>query len=380
MKKERKIENSLGMFDLYKGIAMLLMVYFHIKSLFPSFTFGGATSVNDVIKNMPYVFSLPIIGRVLFSIFIMFPISMMPALLIVAGYGFRKRSISKAFKLNAKELLKPYLITAIVTTLINIVMHYAFFRYLPGALKESGFVFGGLILGLSQTTEIGSITLYANGPLWFILAMFWALTFFNIIINKVSEKRIPYFVFGLSVVGWLLSYIKGVPFCLSQGLVGTINVYIGYYLKKSKFFLRKHSIKEKITIFVAVVIPNFLLAMFGFVTEMADNIYSLGPINYIENGLFGVLLLYAFLHLNYLRGKISGVLRKIGRYSLYVMSIHTVEMIAVPWYVLAGHFQDQQLLGLIIIYIIKLLIIFASCFLIIKITDFIKKRRNTNEG
>ena len=374
MRKKIKIENSLGMFDLYKGIAMLLMVFFHIKSLFPSFNVGAMTSIEDVIDKMPYVFRLPIFGRILFSIYVMFPVSMMPSLLIVAGYGYRKRSISKALKLNAKELLKPYIITALATTLANVVMHYAFFRYLPGALKESGCVFGGFILGLSQTTQIGNVMLYANGPMWYILAMFWALTVYNIIINKLSGKKIPYFVCGVSIVGWLLSYIKNIPFCLSQGLIGVIYVGIGHYLKKSKFFLREHAIKEKIIILFTIIVPNFLLGMFGCITEMADNIYSLGPINYVENGLFGVLVLYLFLRLNGLRGKITSAIRKIGRYSLFVMSVHTAEMIAIPWYVVAEHFQARQLFGLVMIYIIKLLIIFTACLLIIKTTDYIKRR------
>ncbi len=376
MGKKYKIENTLGMFDLLKGIAMILIVFAHNRSVFPSLVFNRLTTVDtvDSVQIMSFGYDIPFWGRLAFCVLASFIVAMMPVLLIISGYGFRKRIPSKFFKMNSRDLLKPYGITMIATVILNICIHYAFFRYLPGALKESIKVFGGMLLGFSQTTSIGKITLFANGPIWYVLALFWALCIFNVILNNTNEKQLPCIVMIVSAIGWLLSFIKYTPFCLSQGMIGVIYIYIGYILKKIKFFIREHSLKEKLVLLFAVIIPNIVLCYFGMVTEMADNVYSLGPITYMENGLYGIFVIYIFLRMNFLKGKISSVIRTIGRYSLYVMCIHTIEMVAVPWYVVAEHFEANPITGFIVIYIFRLILIFSICFLFIKITGFIKER------
>ncbi len=385
MRERTKIENTIGMFDLLKGIAMLCIVFVHNRSVFPELVIAKIADVSgDIMKYMSFAYGLPIIGRLLFSAISAVLIALMPALLIVAGYGFRKRNIGKSFKAHSKELLLPYLYTTVVTVLFHMCLHYAFFRYLPGAVKESCKVFGGMILGLTQTTSFGELTLFANGPIWFFLAMFWALVIFNTVINVADEKHVPYILMILSLIGWGLSYYKYTPFCLSQGLIGTVYIYIGCFLKKNKSFLRDYTKKEKILIATVIIIPNIILTFFGMVTEMADNVYSLGPVTYIENGLLGIVVLYYFLRLNCLKGKVSGAIRQIGRYSLYIMCIHTVEMIAIPWYFFTDYFVDYPILGFFILYFIRLIIIFIACFMLVKIKTIIntikEQRRKTQEA
>ena len=377
MKTKFKVTNTLGMFDLLKGIAMLLIVLAHNRSLFPDLLLNRVTAqeTSGYFKYLSFVKDLSIIASIIFAILAVFFVSLMPALLIISGYGFRKRNIGKFWSHSAKELIKPYVITAIVTTILHMVLHYTFFHYLRGAIKASAEVFGGQILGLSQTTTFAGITLYANGPIWYLLTLFWAISFFNVIVNKFDEKSMPYAVFSISVIGWLLSYLKFVPFCISQGMVGVIYIYIGYILKKTKFFQKTHTTKWKVLYFCFVVIPNIVLLAFGYLTEMADNVYSLGPITYIENGLLAIGFLACFLRFNAYRGKITNTIRMIGRYSLYVMCVHSVEMIAIPWYKIAEQFENSKLVGFIIIYIIRLIIIFVGCFATIKILERIKKNK-----
>jgi len=378
MKERKKIENTIGMFDMLKGVAMVFMVFAHNASAFPNLIFdkAGAESAFRAIKFMSYVYDISILPRILFSLVILPAVAMMPALLVVGGYGFRKRPVSKSFKAHFKEMIKPYIITVLATTFCNIFFHYAFFRYLPGALKESLKVFAGLALGVSQTVEIFGHTIYANGPVWFILAMFWSLLIFNIIMNYAKEKYIPYIVFALSVVGWLISYLKFSPWCLSQGLIGVLYAYMGYRLKKNKFFSRDFTVKDKILAITLVFIPNLVFISFGLITEMADNIYSLGPVSYIENGLMGIFLLYLFLRMNSLNGPISDGFRKVGRYSLYFMCVHTVEMIAVPWYKVAEIFGEKQMLGFCVLFVARVALILFIVYLITKVNDHIKKLKD----
>ena len=375
MKEKKKIQNTIGMFDLLKGVVMVCMVFAHNAPTFPNMFSNNADpdSAINAIKILSFVFEIPNFPGFLLKLVELFAAAMMPALLIVGGYGFRKKPGSKNFKANFKDLITPYIYTMIAATICNISFHYAFFRYLPGAVKESLKVFLGLALGASKTFSIGEYTIYANGPAWFLLTMFWSLIIFNIVMNYAKEKMVPCIVFVISVAGWLLGSLEFIPWCLPQGLVGVLYAYMGYKLKKNKFFSREFSVKDKVLAITLVFIPNLVFEVLGLITRMADNIYSLGPISYIENGLLGIIILYIFLVMNSLSGPISNSFRKIGRYSLYFMCVHTVEMIAIPWYRVAEIFGEKQLLGYFTVSIARIVIILFIVYLITVMNSVTKK-------
>lgn len=351
---------------------MLLIVFGHNRSIFPTMKLDIITRYTNegAFRYIPYVYEASIFGRLCFAVIGAVVVSLMPALLILSGYTVRKRSVSKCFSLEYKELLKPYLWATIATVVFNFIFHFCFFRYIPGALQESAKVLGGMVLGFSQNVQLGKITLFANGPIWFVLALFWALVIFNILLNMMDEEKIKYYALGLSFIGWLLSYVKYTPFCLSQGLIGVLYVYMGYYTRKSGILTSEHSDKLIVKYTLFVIIPNIILTFFGMLTEMADNVYSLGPVTYIENGLLGIGVLYVFLRINKTNnGKITNALRYLGRYSFYFMCIHTVEMIAFPWYLVAGKFVKYQLLGFVSVYIVRIILIFLMLKVLIRIIE-----------
>lgn len=358
-KLNRPVTMSIGMFDLFKGIAMLLIVFIHNRSLFPSL------ETNKISFLMPvYIFIAS------------FVVAIMPALFVLYGYSIRKRKIRKSFLQLLKELVKPYCVTAILSVLLNCIVHFSIYRYLPGAVDESIKLLAGMVLGSSKTVQIGSFTIFANGPIWFFLALFWASIIFITLLNYVDEKYISYFAFSISLLGWALSYLPVVPFCLSQGMNAVIYIYLGYYLRQRKVLTTSLSIKRIGTYAGIVVIPNFIFVALGYITNMADNIYPLGPVTYIENGLLSVGLIYFFMRTDDLcKGKISNALRLIGRYSLYFLCIHSIEMVVVPWYALAEKYMDKPILGFVLIYCLRLGLIFCGCFIVVKYKKFVAKKR-----
>ena len=82
---KRRAANSLGMFDLLKGVGMLTIVFAHTGELYPM---GDASHINPLT-------------------FFMFAYreSLMAAFYIASGYGFRKRSIGKCIDQQFKTLL-----------------------------------------------------------------------------------------------------------------------------------------------------------------------------------------------------------------------------------------------------------------------------------
>lgn len=372
---DKHTTHTLGMYDLLKGFIMLIVVLMHSRSLFPGLLIDKILAFDNVgyTKYTPAVYGVSIIFRIVYSLILTVAMALIPALMVIAGYGFRKRTIAKSFLAQFKKLLRPYVITTVAATAIHCLIHYATFRNWPGALGESAKVLFGMILGFTQTITIGNFTFFANGAIWYILSVFWSLTIFSIIVNKASEKNIKYFVLVLSVIGWALSYVKYTPWAISQGLVGLVYVYIGYKLKQRKFFIRGHETKGKRLFIFAIFIPNLIMSFFGMVMLMADNVYSLGPISYIWTGLMAVGVISVALRMNVLRGRLWNGLRRIGRYSLYFLCVHTVEMIAVPWYEVAKYFEKNQLLGFWIIYVLRLTIILCGCYIVVVIKRFITR-------
>ena len=215
-KNKVKIENTLGMFDLLKGVVMFIMVLFHNRSVFPELVMDRAVATTEkaTVKFLGYGYELAVFARIVFSVVVSFGISLMPALMVLGGYGFRKRKISKALSGLTVEILIPYIFTMVVTTVAHFFLHYAFFNYFRGAVEESFKVLGGMMLGLSQTSSFGSVVLFANGPIWYLLATFWSLFTFDIVLNIANERHVVFYVGGISIAGWLLSYIKYVPLVL----------------------------------------------------------------------------------------------------------------------------------------------------------------------
>ena len=123
---KRRAANSLGMFDLLKGVGMLTIVFAHTGELYPM---GDASHINPLT-------------------FCMFAYreSLMAAFYIASGYGFRKRSIGKCIDQQFKTLLKPYIYTGIATTVFHFIIHYSLFGSLHNATYETYKVLGGFAL------------------------------------------------------------------------------------------------------------------------------------------------------------------------------------------------------------------------------------------
>lgn len=360
------ITTSIGMFDLLKGIILLLVVYHHNRNLFPTEMFDIATGYSD--KNILHTISLiyektkflgdignKVIGQAL-----------MPTLFIVSGFSIRKRTISKSVSLGMEELMKPYFCTAIVTVLLNIIIHFCTFRYIPGAIKESLKLFGGMLLGFDQTVQFWGVTFFANGPIWFLLGLFWLTVLFNILLNKVDEKKLIFYVLGVDIIGCLM-YDKGFTFFgLARGLIYIIFIYMGYYARKHKVLMSRHSWKVIIIYALLVTIPFIVQSFIGF------SLFYLG----IIYGFVGIGLIYVSLRINKaINGKISNALRYLGRYSLYFLCIHTVEMIAIPWYAVIEKFTNQLFVGFILTFIFRVTIIVLALMILNKFIENYKKQK-----
>ena len=345
--------NSIGMFDMLKGAGMLAIVLGHTAELYPLQLEGG-------------------LSLTAFVGFI-YRETLRAAFFISSGYGFRKRSISKCIHQQLKSLLKPFCYTAVFTTVLHFIIHYKTFHYLPGSMTESIKVAGGFLLGLPHTATYFGQEFFSCGPMWYLLALLMGWILLDVILNIFPERYIPWAVGGAALLGWGASLVWELPFCLIQGAVITPYLYLGYLAKRQHWLDQPLSRRMSCILWAAVLlIPAAALA-----TRRTDCVsmaeWSLGPISILLDGLAGLLFIRLFLRWSQRRNPLVRFFEAIGRRSLYIFCVHTVELIAIPWYLFAAKYADRPVLGISLQYILSLGSIWLICALLQRRRDLIIK-------
>ena len=338
--------SSLGMFDLLKGIGMLAIVFAHTAELYPLGT-------NDVI---PFAFAL-----------FAYREALMAAFFIASGYGFRKRSIHKCIEQQVKTLLKPYLYTAAATTVLHCLIHHAAFGSWPNAITQSGKVLGGFLLGLPHTASYFGQEFFSCGPMWYLVALMLAWILLDVLLDIFPERYITPAVIGVTLLGWGITLVWEAPFCIAQGMVSLPYLYIGYLAKKRRLFETPLSGRARAGLIAAAlgVVAGVLLTQSTDCVSLGE--WTMGPVSIFLDGAVGYGIIRLFLKLQRrVDGPISHAIEWVGRRSLFIFCIHTVELTAIPWYLMAAKYADHPVQGMLLQFVFSLVSIFAVTELLMR--------------
>lgn len=342
--------NSLGMFDFLKGIGMLTIVFAHSAELYPV---GATTTITPMTF---YLFA--------------YRESLMAAFYIASGYGFRKRSIGKCIDQQFKTLLKPYLYTGLATTFFHFLIHYLTFGSVEGAVRDPQ--------GLRR---------FCAGPAPYLpLRRADLLLLRADVVSALADDRvdpagrhpehlpepyIPWAVLGTMLLGWGICITWEVPFCIGQGMVTVPALYVGYLAKQHKLFDRPLSWKLKLGMIAsALAVAGLVLA-----TQSTDCVsmaeWTFGPVSILLDVMTGLgmlsLLLFFQRHVD---NFITHGVQAIGQRSLYIFCIHTVELTAIPWYLMAQKFAGREALGLVTHFAVSMGSILLICELLLRRRDW----------
>ena len=321
--------NSLGMFDLLKGVGMLTIVFAHTGELYP---IGDASHINPLT-------------------FFMFAYreSLMAAFYIASGYGFRKRSIGKCIDQQCKTLLKPYIYTGIATTVFHFIIHYTLFGSLHNATYETYKVLGGFALGLPHTATYFGQLFFSCGPMWYLVSLMIAWVLLDLILNIFPERYINWAVIGTMLLGWGICITWEAPFCIGQGMVTVPALYVGYLAKKHKIFEKPLSPKLRFGMIAAAV----AVAVLVLLTQSTDCVsmaeWTFGPVSILLDAVTGLGILSIVI---WFQRRVDNVVTRaiqgIGRRSLYIFCVHTVELTAIPWYLMPPKFAAHPVFGMVL--------------------------------
>lgn len=329
MKPKRLI--SLTMFDLLKGMAMLAVVMRH----------SIGWSVEETL-----------IWKILYSV-------LMPVFFVTSGYWLKKKDIKSGFKTSCEFLLKPFILVILVINIIGAV-HRGVLHNMQEWVDL--FLIPSLLVKSGVYTRIG--------PMWFVFALFLSWCLFYLIVNLRNEKlQIVLACISCIIGGILMKY--ELPFQISQGLVGFFFLYSGYYLKKKKLL----DTKIHPGIYLLMVVCWGFSVLFGSM-DLSTYHMKYGVVSAIGSLCGSFLVIKIFLHLNLVENKVFDWIKWIGRYTMWILCIHSVEAAVVPWKILFKYVEQNTAAGCLAQFLLRSLLIGVTCWGMIKIQKYhIKKRR-----
>ncbi len=342
--------NSIGMFDMLKGVGMITIVLAHTAELYPMQISGGLS----LTAFFPFIYRE----------------ALMAAFFIASGYGFRKRSIGKCIQQQLRALLKPYCITAVCTSLLHLLCHYMAFHYFPSSVTETLKVAGGFLLGLPHTTTYAGQQFFSTGPMWYLLSLMIAWILLDLILNIFPEQYINWAVLGTMLLGWGICITWEAPFCIGQGMVTVPALYVGYLAKKYKIFEQPLSPRLRGGMIAAAlaVAALVLLTKSTDCVSMAE--WTLGPVSILLDAVTGLGILSIVIWFQRrVENVVTHAIQAIGRRSLFIFCVHTVELTAIPWYLMPQKFAAHPVLGMVLQFTLSLGSTLLICELLVRRRD-----------
>ena len=296
--------------------------------------------------------------------------SLMAAFYIASGYGFRKRSIGKCIDQQFKTLLKPYIYTGIATTVFHFIIHYSLFGSLHNATYETYKVLGGFALGLPHTATYFGQLFFSCGPMWYLLSLMIAWVLLDLILNIFPEQYINWAVLGTMLLGWGICITWEAPFCIGQGMVTVPALYVGYLAKKYKIFEQPLSPRLRGGMIAAAlaVAALVLLTKSTDCVSMAE--WTFGPVSILLDAVTGLGILSIVIWFQRrVENVVTHAIQAIGRRSLFIFCVHTVELTAIPWYLMPQKFAAHPVLGMVLQFTLSLGSTLLICELLVRRRD-----------
>lgn len=345
----KKYKNRMGMFDFIKGLAIFFVVLCHVLASF---------SENELVNR------LNLCVRTL-SMF------WMASLLMASGYWMVPKKTKEYTKKIFSSFLKQYVGVGIVTLFCYMMIHYIRFRWIPGAIKGGFGVVLAFLLGNKYEVTFGKVTIYEIGPAWFLVVLCLGSIMLNIVLNTQWIRHKTLVMVLLGVFGVVLEHIVWSPYCLGPSFAGSLCLFVGYRLRQSKYLIATWRKWEYIRL-VVLLLVGIVMMMFCFwagVYGMSAELLTTIPV--------GIVVLRLGLLTETAKNGVVRFFRHLGRYTLWILMVHTVEMLSIDWSALTHKtfFVNHPLISLLAVLVVRWGIIAVGCMIISKVGIFLSRRK-----
>jgi hypothetical protein len=345
--------NSIGRYNLAKGFLLIIIIFHHTLNIFSIFTLDKLT---DKFYLLPLFIFYGVMEYGVISLFF-----------TISGIGFYPLKNSKKVKKRIAQILKLYIIVALIIVLL---------MFLKEILKNGSMVVFfqnyalSYILGICPTYNGFGMYIFSIGPIWFLIALLNATLIMSIVMKVKLEKYRTIIVLGLVVLGYVASRMIYLPFCIFQSLMVSGYIYFGYIIRE------KDLLNKKINKIIYILMSIYLIFImfFGYVA-ISENIYRLGLLDILATYIAAFLFLKIYHRFDNVRTKITALISRVGKYSLWILCIHTLEYMILPWRSYGKYLSEYKIIAIPLAFVIRCIFIYCIFKLIIIYKKKIKTGR-----
>lgn len=318
------MKKRLHYIDIAKGFGMLMILWMHVWG------------------NNKNGFPLPPINNIISSFFV-------PLFFVLSGYLISLDNIDykKIFVKKTESLLRPFIVVYILSFFVSYLLNIVGFQL------KNGFSWMNIFNCVKSQV-------FTNGPIWFLLSLFFAFVFFYACLYlsrlKIWSEYSPYvlvlFVLIVSYCGYRCNSFKIiVPMYAGPGITATVFILIGYYLNK----IYKAIYDRHILVFLIMLFGLVLLLVFKTNLCMVMNSYNGLYIYFLLSVIGGCLLV---ISISILFERYLLPIEFIGKYSIIILCFHNY--VLMPLSVILSRFIHNSML-----WSISCLVISCCVFVII---------------
>lgn len=348
--------NSIGMWSALKGLLVLQVVLVH--------TIYDSVSVCEESFPIAFRILLKFNGIVLLTFF------------MINGFLFKENKKLQKIKQQYTEYLKIYgaaLLAMTVAKLLNNILYQKAF------MEDVFFVLAGGLYGATNETCVLGYQLPLPMAMWFFMALMNANLLLEVETRIKNAKMRNALLWGIPAVFFVASFILGetarvfscqLPFYPVQTAVGTCALYLGLQI-------RKHNLLVNLT--KKQLMGLAFLALFTYIfgqTDIGVNHYRLNALDLIGVLCGTVLILYGYVHLVNPDWKLVQIFMWLGRRSLWIIPLHSIEMVLIDWFDMRWLAPSGIYGTTIFICVIRLILILVACIGIEKVQFWIRLTKN----
>ena len=292
----------------------------------------------------------------------------MPLFIVLSGMTYKipkhKNDIKENIKKYIKRLLIPYFITVLICVFIQLLKTDNSFN-IYFLIKE---IIKQFLWGNGCSYHFFGHDFTGVGPVWFLVTLFFSKIIFDYInlYLKSSHYKLAVFSF-LLLIGIEIGKLCWLPQGLDLVLIFLFYLYAGHWYQNE---FKNMKINKNIC-FVATFLVWTICLGFNFNIELAVRSYPYGVLCVVQSlcGTYCVFELCKFLSSI---GIFNKLLSYIGRMSLIILCVHSIEFCIIDWSLL----KTNIFIICIIRVVLNILVAFIFNYIKRLIVNKYKKRVN----
>ena len=343
---------NLSSFNLSKGFGIITVILVHTISYYDS-------EQSHILQGLFYYLKLVAPG-------------IMPMFFMISGYGFKPTAQKMVLKKTFRDFLMPYIYVMIGYTVVYPITMLVLYKSCPNAVYETTRFTLAFLFGLSKEGFVlFGYPLRFCAAAWYFLASFGALNLLNIMAKIKNIALQVLSVCFCIVCAFLLLKQNIYYYCLPQSLIAVGYCYMGYLIKKYKILHRMLNTTSLYFVLIPITLAEGIWGYF----DMSGGIFACYWVDYVAAGCAGLLFVMVGINMSQHEGKIVDIIMNIGIYSYWILIIHSVEMMALPWTIWPDVIPERQVLAYFIEQLMRIILITTGCYTLKKSARHMYRRK-----